>query len=437
MNQHKTYLCFFITLLTLAACQDEIQVSPEIQQPESRIIETRYPQESPIVETSPSISANTPSAVLADTCLGYQELSYINGISGVIGFVLPIDLQPDLTNQWVLVGGNPLQQESILEGENTGAIGFSPDEKWFAYQKFPDDLPGSVPIPNLYLLSAEGEEIITPIPVKPEETNGNWGSKWLANELMMFQYFSSSHPRDSWLFGRYIIFNPFTGERYDEMLANLPYWSNNTTVYFSPDMTRVVYVSDAQSEIGTSIVLWDVNLQKLLWYKQAAPTVGFDEQFMGFRGFNQIVIWSPDNSNFVFTVWEKLQLDQIEYKTYIVDRNGTQENILVSALHQEGDVIQGGLWSPDSRFIYYINPWSEQFFLYDVEANQKIELCIQAWQSVAWSPDSNYLAYTEKIQERLHLLILDIYSGELKDIGQIQAFDIYGWIENESWLENP
>jgi len=392
---------------------------------------------SPVVETPPSISAGTPSAaVLADTCLGYQEPSGINGIRGVIGFILPIDSHQDLTSQWALVGGNPLQQESFLE-KNTGAIGFSPDGNWFAYQRFSDDLPGSSPLPNLYLLSAEGEEITTPIPVKPEGTNGNWASKWLTNELMMLQYFPSSHPRESWLFGRYTVFNPFTGERLDELLAQLPYWPNNTTVYFSPDMTRAVYVSDAQSEIGTSIVLWDVNLQELLWMKQAAPTVGFHEQFLGFRGFDQIVIWSPDSSSFVFTVWEKSQHDQIEYNTYMVDRNGSQENILVSALNEEGDVIQGGLWSPDSRFIYYINPWSEQFFLYDVEANQKIELCIQAWQSVTWSPDSNYLAYPEKIQEQLHLLVLDIYSGEIEDIGRIQAFDIYGWIENESWLGNP
>ena len=74
------------------------------------------------------------------------------------------------------------------------------------------------------------------------------------------------------------------------------------------------------------------------------------------------------------------------------------------------------------------------FYLHILAVNQAIDLCASNSVHIAWSPDSTFLAYIGKINQGPHLLLFNIYTGEVSSVGKIE--DVYGveWITNEDWL---
>lgn len=194
---------------------------------------------SPVVLTDtpvlPSVETVTPTpspTVLPInypvTCSDWQEpvpLQQEEGLAGVLGLVLPLTAVPNTeSNNWAVIGGTPLQQRELFSANDFVGIGFSPDGDWFAYQMLPEsNSPGEQPLPFVYLMSFDGQTIATPIPLPAEESNGNWYAQWITDELMILQYFPASQSTEIWLLGSYTLFNPFTGERYDDFLKSLPY----------------------------------------------------------------------------------------------------------------------------------------------------------------------------------------------------------------------
>ena len=292
----------------------------------------------------------------------------------------------------------------------------------------------SIPHQTVYLISSDGERITTPLPLIEEETNGHWFSGWISNEYMLLIYDLldgdeniSSH--------RFTVFNPFTGKRYQELVDNLPFWNGETAVYFSPDMTKVVYAGRNQQEEST-LVLWDVEQKKILW--QRVPFISdirFDEVGIGtLGGFGKIAIWSPDSSGFVFTAVTQVEGNSAQYSSFFIERNGEREKLLINTPESYG-VIYGGVWSPDQRYIAYFG--SNNLLLYDFSLEKIIELCFGLppyINEILWSPDGNYLAFMAAVNDKLHLVVLSVYTGEVVSIREIRNFFPTVWVWDEAWL---
>ncbi len=359
---------------------------------------------------------------------------YVPGLSGILAYVVPADTGWQRGDgQSGIVGGRPLKSRPFPPVSNIETIGFSPDGNWFAYNKSLEQ-PGRLE-PFVYLLSDQGQTIMTPMPPKSEDETLFWFMTWISNGLMMIQYnrIPSSHGT-TYLVDSYTIIDAFTGEEHNELLENLAHWDRWTTPYFSPDMNRAVYITDSRSPLGTSLVLWDTEHQSILWYRPFRSVLGVEEDYLGDRGFDQTVFWAPDGSGFVLTTGEPVSENEISYSSYLVDRDGITERLLVSSPSFTDVMVLGGLWSPDGRFIYYFHGNS---FVYDLALNQVIDLCANYSTYVAWSPDSTYLAYIGRVNQEPHLLLFNIYTGEVSSVGMIE--DVFGlrWVANEDWLTIP
>ncbi len=356
---------------------------------------------------------------------------YVTGLNGILTYVVPSDTSWERGDgQSGIVGGTPLQSRPFPPVSNIDVIGFSPDSNWFAYAK-PLDQPGQLE-PFVYLLSDQGQTIMTSMPAKAAEDNLFWFTTWISNTLMMIQYNKiPTGQGGTYVVDSYSIIDAFTGEERNELLESLTYWDRWTTPYFSPDMTRAVYVTDSRSPLGISLVLWDTEDKTVFWSKPFRSILGIEEDYIGDRGFSQTVFWSPDSSRFVFTTGEPASENSTNYSSYLVDQDGVTERLLVSSPNFSDVMVLGGLWSPDGRFVYYFHGNS---FVYDLALDQVTELCANYSTYVAWSPDSKYLAYVGRVNQEPYLLISNIYTGEVSGVAAIKDVLGLNWVDNEKWL---
>lgn len=442
-----------ITQLSPAPSSSTVIATSSTNTPSPTITSTKTSQSTPTISPTILISNTptlTPSPItkllptnLSVLCSELEAESFENsmGLSGVIGGIIPLtaDLQ-DVLSSSIIIGGKPLQEKDFLPLKNIEPIGFSPDGNWFAYQKYStlkQEIPNP-PEPAVYLLSSSGQTSIVPIPVPMQtmEKNSYWLGTWVNDKIMLLQYFAGPpESPGSFVPGTYTLFDVFTGELHDQFFDNLPYWSGWSTIYFSPDTTRAVYISDPTSEIGTSIILWDIEQQKIVWYKKYAGE-RFDELYLGTRGFFQTAFWSPDSSEFVFTTGEQTSNNESVFSSYLVDRDGKREKVLVNAPSRDGNIINGGLWSPDGRLIYYYIPWSNRAYIYDLALDHNVEICIDSAGGATWSPDSRFLATTKEVNGQAYLILLNVYTGEVTSVLSIQGLvHSLEWVEDEIWLE--
>lgn len=414
-------------------------------------------------ETTENLPPNTPTSLFINStatftprptpltmeqpvgCSNSQFPNLLNtegGISGALGLVIRNLSESSFSDgshaQASLLGGMPLQERVLLSPRhNIREIGFSPDGRWFAYQGKSNEVEGQPPDPFINLLSVQGELLITPIPFQEGETNGYWFGSWINNELILLLY--DLPPEIEGESGHtFAILNPFTGERLQGILENLSGWNPFTTPYFSPDLTRVVFIRSGHQ--NNTIVLWDLEQGKELWHQPFISDVHLYEIGLGLMSdFGKTVMWSFDSYAFIYSGW-----DQGEYMTYIVSRDG-ELTVLQKTPDPQGGIIYEGAWSPNGRYIVYINDhfdtnmqvWSKSIMLYDFALNQIIELCtgLKGVTEVIWSPNSDQIAFMTQVESGFQLLILNIYTGEVVSIGEVQNFLAAKWLEDETWLD--
>ena len=387
---------------------------------------------------SPTVTA-TPYPTNFSAFCEKRELESVDdhatGISGFLAYVLLEGAAGQAESaQIALVGGEPMKARSPLPENDMAAIGFSPNDNWFAYIKDAADQPGGIE-PYVYLLSVIGESLKTPMPPEIAEGKPYLWITWISDELLMIQYISlPASGLGSYMVDSYSIFNAFTGEERNDLLESLPDWDEWRTPYFSPDMTRVVYFTESHSQVSLSIALWDIEEQVILWTKPFRSVLGIAETSLG-GGFFQAAFWSSDSQAFVFTTGEQTANNDFQYATYLVDRNGLEERLLLSGSDLADVMALGGFWSPDGRFIYSSY---RDTFVYDLATNEVVALCPDySSYRVAWSPDSRYLAYDEKVRGEHHLLLFNVRTGEVTSLGKIRDISSLQWLENEAWLDAP
>lgn len=409
--------------------------------------------------TTTSTVARTPEATPTATdgpvmCTNGENPSPIEpeaGLPGVLGLVKQvapgIENPQDLADiQGLLVGGQPLRERMLFEsmGDIEHLIGFSPNRQWFAYQT------GSVTkneSPSVHLISAQGEIITrTPISLLPPRvgtTIGAWSdARWISNEYLLVALHNPDPEKGYYRRYMLAILNPFTGEWHQEFLDQLPDRRKEfqeSEVYFSPDMTRVVYVAHYENPYREDLVLWDLEQQRELWRRTSFTHDGVISSLLRFGDLNGAIGWSPDSSRFFFTDTEAVR-GESQFTSYLLGRDGGQEQTVNASAPQEG-AITTGVWSPDGRYIAYVNVDS-QIMLYDPASDRTIKVCTGLQDPInfperpelMWSFDSTYLVYMPRIGEQPYLLALNIQTGIVTQIMKVRTFFPAGWVEDEAWL---
>jgi WD40 repeat protein len=373
------------------------------------------------------------------------------GLPGVLGLVKQVvpgkeNPQSSADIQGLLVGGLPLRERVVFEsmGDIELLVGFSSDGQWLAY------VTGNVKegqTPSVHLLSAQGK-IITqaPIPLLPPRggtTIGAWSdARWISNEYLLVALHNPDPEKGYYRRHMLAILNPFTGEWHQEFLdqlSNRQKEFREAEVYFSPDMTRVVYVAHYESPYREDLVLWDLEHQRELWRRTSFNDDGVISGLLRFGNLNRAIGWSPDGARFFFTDTEAIK-GESQYTSYILGRDGGQEQIVTAFAPQEAAVTDG-VWSPDGRYIAYVNA-NSQIILYDPASDRTIQLCtgledpinLPGRPELMWSFDSRYLVCLPRIGGQPHLLTLNIQTGIVTQIMRVQTFFPAGWVANETWL---
>lgn len=458
-QKHLPFFALLILLIVLANCtpatieQESTPFSPSQRFPTATplptvtktpaIFSTPIGNEIINISTPNLVTPLSPTAILPVTpmaftgerpvsCHNSQPFETIGSEDGIAG-ILGVALRESNENlQAILLGGTPLQEKTLFPSTyDIRELGFSPDEKWFSYQQL--NLTKEPPIePFIYLISSQGEQLITPIPLQENETDGSWYSNWITNEWMLLSY-NLPPDSDSIFDHKIIIFNPFTGEKVEGILEGLIGWNKSATPYFSPDMTRVVFVQPKQDT--ATLILWDLEQGQAIWEEDFGRGDAriFEIGLGGMSGFGNSVMWSSNSSTFVFSEWL-----QDEFVTRAISRVGEEKIIIQSP--ERWAAIHTGVWSPDSRYLAYVDGYFdnqkqtlvERLMLYDFILDERIELCsgLTDFKEVLWSPDSTHLAFAAQLQ----LLTLNIYSGEIVSLGNIGNFLAAKWLQGEEWL---
>jgi len=375
------------------------------------------------------------------------------GIEGTIRGFVPASASAATASSDGIIGGSPLRWRPFpsIDDADYYYLGFSPDERWFAYTSPVEG--GGKAEPFIYLLSVDDEHLTAPLP-RELEPNRDWTGAWISNDLIMVQYVSIPVVVDLERPGSgtvvvqgYDIINPFSGELATHLVEDLPYVDPGRLVYFSPDLTRAVYFSYDYNEVPNSILLWDMESETILWSRPFSSVSGNEERVLGSGGLDQTAFWAPDSSAFIFTTEEEGTDNESRFSSYLVDRNGSGERLLLSEpnlLHPPDPdqwvpvsvvMEDGGRWSPDGRFIYY--SLSEGSYIYDLELDEVTEICTFDSAYAAWSPDGDSIAYVGMVHEDYHLLLFDMASGAVSSLGEMA--DIIGieWLKDEAWLAVP
>lgn len=361
---------------------------------------------------------------------------YATDIDGVLAYVvLENAAWQSEGSQTGLIGGPLLQARPFPPETAVRVIGFSPDGRWFAYMKDDDSHPSGVE-PFVYLLSVEGQQLKTALPLDMVAGKPYLGFSWISNELLMIQYISlPASGFGSYLVESYAIFNAFTGEDGQDILDGLPYRDQWQAPYFSPDMTRAAYLSQSYDQEGIFLILWDLSQQTILWATPFHSIFG-GEETIGLGGFSQAIFWSADSQAFIYSAATQDDNSDEAYASYLVDRDGAEARLLLHSADPTEVMSAGGFWSPDGRFVYTS---SDGGLIYDLAIDEIVAQCgNETSNRVVWSPDSQYLASIIAHDDSTYLHLFHLYSGEMRTLGKVKTVDGFPvWLENEAWLQIP
>ncbi len=449
MSRHE-FLSWVVLIMLLNACSGD-----KYQEPSSFPTETvpvclgdkcTQNQDDHDVASSITITATVSS------CVEDRQL-YAQSPAGLPGTLVYRFIQD--TDTLHLIGGHSLAQRSLeIDDHSFYLIGFSPGGEWLAYRT---GSPYKGIPQTLHLISSTGEVIqITPTELVPTETgsySGIWGSMLWVNDQTLLLYMTQPDPDnpDAPPLVIKALLNPFTGEWHQSHLEGLERKPTGT-VAFAPDMTRVLFFSEAEGRFP-EVRLWDMVQQEVLWSREDA----LDTLFTWEKNWTGSAAWSPDSAWVAFTAIESRKEDNQPsgVGVYLLDREGVTGKIITDFDSQYGRRFTTGalIWSPDGRYLAMSvsivssdpdNPYvpENRFYLYDLKNDDLIDLCWfrgidsgynSAMRTLVWSPDSRYLAYVaspsvSENDQRLPraLILVDIYTGEVIELVE-NAVLLGGW----------
>lgn len=360
-----------------------------------------------------------------------------------------------------LIGGDPLTDQvfvSTVGKINPALEGFSPSGQWLAYST---GSPFEGVPQTLTLVSNDGQRVSTTpstselVPLEAGSYTGTWGDLvWINDETILVYILQPLE--DLPTSPRYIkaLLNPFTGEWDQSFLERLDRRSDGA-ILFSPDMTRVLFVSEVESL--SVVTLWDLDRQEELWqnWEDTRDTHFFlsDQAWLGGAA------WAPGSDRVAFTAvenrsehgWPAVSAQGV----YLLEREGRQGHFITDFYKRYGRHFTTNdlSWSPDGRYLamsVFVGGYADldrsftplnRLYLYDSVDDRLIDLCWllgdtpgthSATRTLVWSPDGQYIAYAgysstsfdEETQSGL--VIVNIYTGQVAGILK-EAVLLGGW----------
>jgi WD40 repeat protein len=262
---------------------------------------------------------------------------------------------------------------------------------------------------NIWVVNAKGT-VLASQTIDAIILSGKW--RWMDNESMQFQLLKVT-PQD----GTVIIVNPFT--KVSKYVSNqLPYYyqyfdivSPSWSVDYNPNLEWVVYLGNIGAS-GQGPIVRDVVAGKTIWQAAGSfPTINVPD-------------WSPTGDQVAVLVDGNL---------YRIKRSGQ-----VTELPGPGDGgnIMGFSWSPDGRYFillvrYELPTLKGYLMLYDVQANQVIDSCIEDdslnnLNLPVWSADSRQFFFRTN-QTGIPMLV---------DIQQKSAYKLPEQTEILGWMNS-
>jgi WD40 repeat protein len=392
--------------------------------------------------------ADNAATTAITPCVEEQEL-YSQELEGLPGALI----YRAKANIVQLIGGKPLVQSTLeIDDPTFYLIGFSPDGKWLVYRTGSpyEGIPHT-----LHLLSHTGEVVVTtPTELAPTAAgsySGSWGSMLWVNDETLLVYILEPDPENPGAPPLVVkaLLNAYTGtwqQSYFEGLERKP----TGAVVFAPDMTRVLYLSQAEGR-WPEIRLEDIVQQEILW----SEVDTLETLFSWEKNWTGSATWSPDSAWVAFTAVESWREDgrRSGVGVYLLDREGRNGKMITDFDVRYGHGFTAGAlsWSPDGRYLSMSvtiassdpdDPYGSEsrIYLYDLGTDKLIDLCWlrgvdsahnSTMNALVWSPDSRYLAYaaSPSVSKSSTIVLVDIYAGKATRLVEdlVIRFKIGGW----------
>ena len=252
---------------------------------------------------------------------------------------------------------------------------------------------------------------------------------------------------------------------------------------FSPDGSKIAYMSNADGDFDIYILYLNTSEQKI-------------EKLTDAPGQDGMPVWSPDGSEIAFR-----SMRDGHSQIYVMDENGNNQrnisnnknndehpfwssdgkriifcsdrtstegerNVDIFEMNRDGSNIKQitktpavetyASWSPDNKKIIcrrIVDNDNWEVFVMDADGSNPVNLTnndgIDGWP--VWSPDGKHIAYTSEFEDHTRIFIMDVDGKNKKRIsddaptddrqpwwhpdGLRLLFSRYTWFKNQTWYE--
>ncbi len=328
-----------------------------------------------------------------------------------------------------------------LGGDYDVVVGVSPNGKKLLFlQVLGDNLLELRTLDSEWRESVVSMDIELESVVRPGEDtswgilHGRWiDDRWIVADL--FDRFDSS--------GRAV--RPVLIDTIDGVLmaypdSSLPAIVPQSTFVMSPDLERVLYMSEEQG-----LVLVDTRSRSVLWNEAM-----YDVPHMILSGFGwgDPASWSPDSAFIAYVAHEEASGNRRpadEVGAAILDREGRRSRPITGFSemdHIDGFGVSDLTWSPDGRFLAFVgavtpaqsDDYIMSLYLYDRESDQV--RCVTSLMGdtgdrmrMAWSPDSAFISYATILIDNIvdrRWFIVDLDNGSMFQVDE-KVLRVVGW----------
>lgn len=249
---------------------------------------------------------------------------------------------------------------------------------------------------------------------------------WLDNEYLVVNLGSEVE----WGPAKLLLVQPFTGEKQDISISNLPAlqidprmtnWMGWDRIMYDATLSRIIYAYWDQENFVAGYRLWDVQAQRPLTYVPASDVYNPPQ-------------WFPDGTQFVVAA-NAMDLNEapwLSFELYGVDREGKRiEPLTHLSAYYARTYIDGFSIAPDGKHIAFWlveNPVGEDWnpailggtshlVILDMTSGEVTNTCIEGDYEVLraappivpaplWSPDSQHLLIVSQYAENESSLVL-------------------------------
>jgi Tol biopolymer transport system component len=341
--------------------------------------------------------------------------------------------------------GKSLEQITQNDYKETGAA-VSNDGRFLAYTEIvlAKDSPNPWEVPShLHVINLKsGKESVHTGPIRHHYSHIAWSPKndKLGASVLLYNggipAEEISHVGGVTTNGIIVVcFNPETMEIDQEVRIGNGYWSiGEYYPSFSPDGKQMIYQSHKAMHIN----------------RETIPGTGThfpgDSSFTSCNSHNPV--WSPRGDKIIFTS-ERKNWD--EHQIYIMDSDGTNQEILVPDVYKSRTYPSPGCWSPDGKKVAYISA-KHDLCIVDIENREITNLTeklglspihnreINDWieghglsprYKYGWSPEGNSIVFESGSGEKSELYTIRADGTGLKKLADnLEARRFVGWVPN-------